>query len=303
MKDKSGAPLGGAEMLRGPVFVGTDLTAGAEEALRQGAQLASDLGGPLIACHVLPELLRVGMLFPGWQGVDPTFERSITNKAREAVERELESVLGSQSRDARIVLESGTPHVGLLAQAEATGAGVIVTGPGRVAGQVVRHASVPVLVARPSPRGVVVGATDFSDSSLPALHAAASEARRRRSLLHLIHAVDVGVYAPGSTPAATMPYLKESSAIALEGLDNLRAAAELRLQETLRQLVTEGQTTVVDGRAEAAIVTYAETVGAELVVVGTHGRSGFARITLGSTAAAVIDSASCSVLVVRVVRS
>jgi len=47
-------------------------------------------------------------------------------------------------------------------------------------------------------------------------------------------------------------------------------------------------------------VSYAESVGAELVVVGTHGRSGFARLTLGSTASGVIDSSPCSVLVVRV---
>jgi nucleotide-binding universal stress UspA family protein len=100
-----------------------------------------------------------------------------------------------------------------------------------------------------------------------------------------------------------MPYLEGLSAIALDGLDGLRAAAALRLQDTLRQFAIEGQTSVVAGRAEAAIVTYAQTVGAELVVVGTHGRSGFARITLGSTAAAVVDSASCSVLVVRVVGS
>jgi nucleotide-binding universal stress UspA family protein len=38
------------------------------------------------------------------------------------------------------------------------------------------------------------------------------------------------------------------------------------------------------------------------VVVGTHGRSGFKRLTLGSTAAAVIEQAPCSVLVVRLGR-
>jgi nucleotide-binding universal stress UspA family protein len=179
-------------MLHGPVLVGTDLTRGAEEALRQGAQLARDLGASLIACHILPELLRVGMLFPQWRGVDPPLAQSITGKAQDAVRRELESVLAGDA-DVEIVLDSGTAHVGLLAQAEATGAGVIVTGPGQVAAQVVRHAPVPVLVARPSPRGPVVGATDFSDPSFPALTAAASEARRRKSPLHLIHAIDIGI--------------------------------------------------------------------------------------------------------------
>ena len=44
---------------------------------------------------------------------------------------------------------------------------------------------------------------------------------------------------------------------------------------------------------------FAETIGAELMVVGTHGRSGFKRLTLGGTAASVVERAPCSVLVVR----
>jgi nucleotide-binding universal stress UspA family protein len=287
-------------MLRGPVFVGTDLTPASEEALRQGAQLARDLAAPLIACHILPELLRVGMLFPQWRGVDRHFEQSMTGKARGAVTREVEAVLGGDAGGVQIVLDSGTAHAGLLAQAEATGAGVIVIGPGQVAEQIVRHASLPVLVARPSPHGPVVGATDFSDPSLPALTAAAAEAKRRKSPLHLIYALDTGIHALGSAPTAASPYLANSSAIALEGLDELRSVAELRLREAMREFAVEGRTSVMDGRAAHAIVSYAETVGAELVVVGTHGRSGLPRMTLGSTAAGVIDSAPSSVLVVRV---
>jgi nucleotide-binding universal stress UspA family protein len=62
----------------------------------------------------------------------------------------------------------------------------------------------------------------------------------------------------------------------------------------------EGQTAVLSGRAESAIVGYAERVDAGLVVVGRHGGSGFAQLTLGSTATSVIDSAPCSVLINRV---
>jgi nucleotide-binding universal stress UspA family protein len=120
-------------------------------------------------------------------------------------------------------------------------------------------------------------------------------------LLHFIHALDFGIYALGSAPAAAVPYLANSSAIALEGLDELRTAADVRLGDTLQQFGVEGHTSIVSGHAASAIVSYAETVGAEVIVVGTHGRSGFARMTLGSTAAGVIDSAPCSVLVVRVV--
>jgi nucleotide-binding universal stress UspA family protein len=96
-----------------------------------------------------------------------------------------------------------------------------------------------------------------------------------------------------------MPYLADSSSIALEGLDHLRTLAKQRLDATLRKVDLPGATAVIPGSAENVIVQYAESVGAELVIVGTHGGSGFARLTLGSTAASVIESAPCAVPVVR----
>ena len=262
-------------MLCGPVLVGTNLTPGAEGALRQGATLARDLGTPLIVCHVMPEM---------------------TTRARDAVGRELESILGDQPLSTEIVLDSGPPHTGVLAQAARAGAGVIVIGPGEVAAQIARHAPVPVLVARPSPAGCVVGATDFSDPSLQTLRVAAAEARRRQVPLHLIYALDPGLRVPGRPPVA-QPYLEGLAGIALDGVDELQAAAAQRLADLLSEFKVEGQTAVVSGHADSAIVGYAERVGAGLLVVGRHGGSGFAQLTLGSTATRLIESAPCSVLV------
>jgi len=286
--------------LRGPVLVGTDLSRGADEALRQGARLAREIDSPLIVCHVLPEMLRVGMLFPQWRGAAPLAGEALNVTARDAIGRQLEAVLGDTARDVTIVIDSGTAHVGLLTQADAVGAGVVVTGPGRVAEQVVRHATVPVLIARPSPAGVVLGATDFSDPALPALQAAASEARRRGTSLHLVHSLDLGAYVMANATATADPYQERLSALALDGFDDLKSAAEARLQAVLTQLGIDGNTAVLTGHAADAIVGHAEAVATELVVVGTHGRSGLARLTLGSTAAGVVESAPCSVLVVRV---
>jgi universal stress protein A len=167
---------------------------------------------------------------------------------------------------------------------------------------VVQHASVPVLVARPSSGEGVVGATDFSDPSLPGLEVAAGEARRRHARLHLVHALDVDMFSTGQAPAAALPYLEGTSAISMDGLDHLRDIAQQRLSDMLTRTGVPGDATVVSGHAAEAIVRAAETVGAQLVVVGTHGRSGLARVTLGSTAEAVIDRAPCSVLVVRLAR-
>lgn len=156
-----------------------------------------------------------------------------------------------------------------------------------------------MLAARPSTHGPVVGATDFSDPSLPALEVAVSEARRRGTRLHLLHAWDLNVFTERRAPASAMPYLQGKSWIALEGLDDLQAVAKQRLEESLRAARVPGEVAIVSGSAAEVIVKYAESVGAGLLVVGTHGRSGFKRLTLGTTAASVIEQAPCSVLVVR----
>ena len=285
--------------LRGPVLVGTDLSSAADEALRQGARLATELAGKLFVCHVVPELIPDGSIFGEFRRANLQAGDSVLAKARAAVEQQVNTVLSANALAAEVILESGTPHAGLLMQTEATEAGVVVTAPGSVALDVARHARAAVLIARRSPQGPVVAATDFSDISLAAVHTAAAEARRRRSALHLLHAFDVGLFALGHNSAAALPYLLSSPPIALEGLDNLRAVAKHRLEETLSEIAPSGSAAVVAGSPADVIVQYAESINAELVVVGTHGRSGLARLTLGSTAASVIESAPCSVLVVR----
>ena len=285
--------------LSGPVLVGTDLSTAADEALKQASQLANSLGCRLIVCHVVPELIPDSSVFAEFRRAHLAAEQSILATARAAVQQQLDTVLGAANADLEVALESGTPHVGLLAQANATGAGVIVTGPGSVPLDVVRHTTSALLVARRAARGPVVGATDFSDPAFPAIRLAALEAARRGVPLHLVHAFDSGLFALGGGPAAAMPYLVGTSPIALEGLDELRNIAKRQLEEMLREVGTPGETVVVSGSAAHVIVQHAESVGAELVVVGTHGRSGFARLTLGRTAASVVESAPCSVLVTR----
>jgi nucleotide-binding universal stress UspA family protein len=286
--------------LRGPVLAGTDLSPASDEALRQAARLAAELSSKLFVCHVVPELIPDGSVFGEFRRANLKAGDSLLAQARAAVDQQVNTVLGSDTSAVDVILESGTPHAGLLRQADATGAGVVVTAPGPVALDVARHAVAAVLIARRSPHGPVVAASDFSETSLPAVRAAAAAARRRESPLHLLHASDVGLFALGHASAAAMPYLLSSPPIALEGLDNLHAVAKHRLEETVAEMNLSATTAVIAGPAADVIVEYAESIHAELVVVGTHGRSGLARLTLGSTAASVIESAPCSVLIVRV---
>jgi len=77
------------------------------------------------------------------------------------------------------------------------------------------------------------------------------------------------------------------------------SAAEGRLRDALTRFAIDGEAIVKSGPAAQTIVDLAASAPAELVVVGTHGRTGLSRLTLGSTAELVIRSATCSVLVVR----
>jgi nucleotide-binding universal stress UspA family protein len=285
--------------LQGPILVGVDFSAASDQALRQGIDLADGLGANLIVCHVVPELDTVNILFPQLADRNAEHRQTLIDKAFAAVERQIATRLGNAPSNVRAIVGSGTPHAGLLAQADATSAGLIVLGPGLTADRVVRHATVPVLIARHSPRGIVVGATDFSDPSLPALEAAASEARRRGSPFRLLHVVDVGILALAGAAGGGLPFLRGTPSTSLPAIDDLLTGAQSRLQEALTRFAVNGEAIVKSGSAAQAIVDLAASAPAELVVVGTHGRTGLSRLTLGSTAEAVVRSAPCSVLVVR----
>jgi nucleotide-binding universal stress UspA family protein len=280
--------------LMGPVLAATDLSDRADEALRQADQLAHHLRGPLHVCHVLPEFVRVRSLFPQLQQQDVIETEALQRNAASVAASRVEARTGRQGSDTRVVIEAGSPHAGILTAAEAIGAGVIVMGPGDVAQRVARAASCAVLVARPSGTGTVLGATDFSDPSLPALEAAAREASRRRVPLCVMHSVDVNVGESLSMPAAfPLP------AVPPDVVDGLREDARRQLQACLDRLGAAGETRVGAGPPALEIMKAAAELSAELVVVGTRGRTGLSRLVLGSVAEAILAGAPCSVLVVR----
>lgn len=207
-----------------------------------------------------------------------------------------------------IFIERGSAYAEIVRRAEAWRADTIVMGShgrtglaravlGSVAERVVQHAPCSVLIARPTAEsGIVLVATDLSDPSLPAIGAGVAEARRRGA--RLIVATVFEWAAPLSIPISgmlgTLPALPD-------------AEAQAQARETLRQMLADAvaraggvaEVRVLDGSPASEIVAHAEEIGAELIVVGTRGRTGLARLALGSVAERVIRSAGCSVLAVR----
>jgi nucleotide-binding universal stress UspA family protein len=205
----------------------------------------------------------------------------------------------------KIEIEQGTVHAGILRAAKNIGAGAVVVGGkidhrglhilGSSGEHVVRYANCPVLVARHSPEGKVLAATDFSDPALPAVEAGAAEARHRRADLTVIHASD---------PLLVMsPFYADfySSTSLMDPSDQMKKIWQQRLDECVHHFKAKGGGLLRDGPAAPAILSAASELPAQLLVVGTHGRTGLSRIALGSVAEAVVRAAPCSVLIVRLV--
>jgi nucleotide-binding universal stress UspA family protein len=86
----------------------------------------------------------------------------------------------------------------------------------------------------------------------------------------------------------------------------LRASFHDRARRRLDRLAAEARraggrvdTAVLEGAAAHEIVRAATSMKADLIVLGTHGRTGVARLLLGSVAARVVATAPCPVLTVR----
>jgi nucleotide-binding universal stress UspA family protein len=137
------------------------------------------------------------------------------------------------------------------------------------------------------PRHIVV-ATDLTDTSHNTVAYAAALATRLSVPLTLAHALELRVLPEerGFEEVRT-----ESEASVREQLD--RQAGELR------EMGVTVSVALNQGPAAPTVAAMAERAGADLVIVGTHGRKGLERLVLGSVAEQIVRLSSCSVMVVR----
>lgn len=289
------------------VLAAYDFSDPSKEALEEARAEVKASGGVLGLCHVLPVMYELQPFF-GQFKQDATFDVAATEaELRRSLEDRARELTGGA--DVELFIEQGVAYAEIVRRAEAWGADLIVVGShgrtgltrvlvGSVAERVVRSAPVSVLVARaPKKRGVVLAATDLSEASLPAVEASARAAERRNARLVVVTAVDWSLAAFGAVagaPFGAVPVLPPP-----EVQEQTRGSLQTALQQVLERTGVSGEAIVLDGSPAAAILHHAEQLEAELVVVGTHGRTGLTRLALGSVAEKVVRGAGSSVLVVR----
>ena len=288
----------------GPIVVGVDGSAASKAAVDWAARDAALRGLPLKAVHVLTPPLVMAFpevpMPPGYL----KWQEEEAGKILEDAARVAAEAAGGAAKDVVVSTEmlSG-PSIPTLVDAS-EGAGMIVVGCrghgalargllGSVSNALVHHARCPVavihdedpLMPHPSQAPVVVG-VDGSPASEKALAIAFEEASLRGVDLLAVHAwSDSTVFEFPGTDWSTLQAMGE------ETLSERLAGWQERYPDVMVR-----RSVVADRPARHLIE---QAASAQLLVVGSHGRGGFAGMLLGSVSTAVVNAARNPVIVAR----
>jgi universal stress protein A len=146
-----------------------------------------------------------------------------------------------------------------------------------------------------SKRYTVIVAVDESDAIAPIVDFVINHKWQENTHIRILHAVQPITM---DHPMATYPQFMES----LE--QDARSYAEklvAKVKSDIQTVIPEYQITteVVAGQPAEVILDMAKMLEAELIVIGSHGRSGMTRFMLGSVSGAVASHAPCNVMIVK----
>jgi nucleotide-binding universal stress UspA family protein len=273
----------GQQGVFGRILAGTDGSQRAEEAVGRAAQLASVTGAALDLVYVI-------------DSGRPHDDADVEPKAEDLLHRAEAIAARSVPASAKVV--AGDPAEALVEEAADHAVDVICVAPdagllggrvriGRVAAHVLRHAPCSVMVGREAgstfPESILCG-VDGSNTSNETAGLAAAIAVASGAELRLQHVVPVF---EGDERDWTLDD-DEPDPTEIESAAQVARAAGAR---PIRERAV--------GRPEYAILEAAGRDRSDLVVVGSRGLSGVARVLLGSVSEYVATHAHCSVLVVR----
>jgi nucleotide-binding universal stress UspA family protein len=293
-------------------LIAIDGSAGADLAVELASNLAWPDGSELHILAVLPEdrpPISATAIGP-WEDSAPVRMHERVAGAMDQILQSAQRRLEATGQTVNAEALEGRPATTIAAEAESWPADVIIMGSrghgpiaslimGSVSAEVVDHAHCPVLVARtPRPERILL-ATDGMEGAAAAVDlltrwhpqphvevVALSVAQVEAPLLAGI-APRMRVTSPGVYETAREQALEVARRLAHDARDRLGAAG-IRARSDVRE-----------GHPSSEIVAAAREWPADLVVVGTRGHTGLARLILGSTARNVLVAAPCSVLIVK----
>ncbi|HYE75953.1 MAG TPA: universal stress protein [Blastocatellia bacterium] len=142
---------------------------------------------------------------------------------------------------------------------------------------------------------------DGSDCSNAAVNEVAKRPWPAGSEVRILSAVELPFVPTTETWALPDSYYSQLEEAGREQAHKAIDAAVEKLRDTAssREIPLEITTHIVDGSARDAILSEAEKWGADLIVLGSHGRRGLQRFLLGSVSNAIATHAPCSVEIVR----
>lgn len=266
-----------------PILVATDLSARSDRAIDRATLLARQWDVGLIVLHALE---------PG--------SRLDTNP--EIAEQSIRAVLPDPQADVGIVTATGSAPTVIAETAARTGTGLIVTGVARfnhigdffigtAVDHVVRHAVTPVLVVKERPHqpyASILVATDYSSCSRHALLTAS--VLFPNAALHLIHAYHVPYEGWLRSEEVKEEVTKDAQAELDQFVQDSAIPDAVRTRLTAR---------LGYGEPHTVICNAANDVGANLIVLGTHGRHGFVSAVIGSMAESLLRWVPQDTLMVR----
>jgi nucleotide-binding universal stress UspA family protein len=291
-----------------------DFSEVSRHAFDRAISVARSYNGQVTVMHVLPTPSHVPAVPYGPEGPGP-FGFEVPDRPR--ILSELSRFLHIEHPgDVTIrqeVVEAASVHKEILVQAARTSADLIVMGThgrsgvdrfflGSVAEKTLRTSPVPVLTVPPrasderatgAPFRSILCPVDFSQDSARALSYAASLAQHTGGRLTVMHVVEL-------MPVAYDPMV---GSFDIEGFRKATlAAARKQLQEyaaTVPAIQGGIETVLAEGKAYRTILHEAGDRGADLIVVGVHGRSALDRLVFGSTTEHLVRRATCPVLTIR----
>ncbi|MDP2204872.1 MAG: universal stress protein [Alphaproteobacteria bacterium] len=291
------------------ILMASDLSSRSDRAFDRAVQVSKQFKAGLHVLHVLDPDLPMQIQDELLDNAEKTLKAQAgraQKKVSAAAEKKSAGKKSAGKKDA-VVVAAGSPAQTILEQSKKLKADLIVTGAHKkdslrdlfiksTAEKLLRFSEKPVLVVKNPVKGeykkIVVG-MDFSDHALKALYTALT--MFPAAAVHVVHAYSLpfrGLVKDRDLEAFTLDQRKE-------GMDKVLAALGRKLGKGKAKAFARMKVVMKDDQPSASIHAEVRKMGADMVIIGTHGKSDILTGIVGSVARDMIHNSKADVLVVN----